>query len=411
MFAKIQKRLVIEIGHYRALSEDVRRLLISYYLYLIAYPLFAVFTNAYLWRTGEDLRLLVIYNLFYCVGLPFGFYLNGFLLRWFHTLRLYAVGAFLEGLAGVLIVVFPAITSSTLVMYGLIAGFGAGLFWGNKNYLSLLLTKGSNRLYYNSLESAGDMIINMIVPAVAGVVISTSFVGSWYNTDTAYRILMFIALFLVGLAGYVVQSSAIKDIDREPVLLRHPGVVWRWVRIFNLLANIVVGAEFVIPSVLILVLVGHEGTLGLVNSVTAVLSALILYILGRKGEIKNIWNVYLIASIFFLISGAILAWQYSAVSVLVYMVASTVGWALRWPPAYSVVMETMDREGTSDGQYALICDNELMFNIGRSLGLGLVMAAVSVSQTTALRFIPLIVGMTSLLALIPLKVLIGRLGK
>ncbi|MBU4210151.1 MFS transporter [Patescibacteria group bacterium] len=411
MFKNIKKRFRLEIKHCLTLSVDVRRLLASYYLYVMAYPLFMLFTNAYLWQQGGDLMQLVIYNLLFCFGLPLGFYVNGLLLRHFHTLKLYALGGVLEALSAVLVVMFPSGTISSLILYGLIAGFGGGLYWANKNYLSLKLTRESNRLYYNSLESVGDMIINMIVPALAGLFIVFGEHTSWYIPTTAYKLLMFLALILVILAGYVVQSSQIKDLDCQALFVKKHLGSWSLVRLYNILSNVLVGVGFVIPSVLVLVLVGKEDALGIVNSVTAALSALCLYILGRIGKTDNNWKVVGVASIVYLFGALLLALFYNPVSVLVYITTSTIGWTFSWSPSYTVIMEAIDRENSDTGQYAYICDNELTFNIGRSIGLCLIVVALSVGQTTALRFVPLITGLIFLSALFPLVKLSNKLFK
>lgn len=408
IFIKLKNRWQKEKAHFKALSPDVRHLLISYYLYLMAYPLFAVFINAYLWRQGEDLNRLLIFNLFYCLGLPLGFYANGLLLKRFHTLKLYWAGGVLEALSGVLIVLIPNNSQYSLIFYGLLSGLGAGLYWGNKNYLSMRLTKGTNRLYYNSMESVGDMMINMIIPAIAGWFIVFGEKVDLYVPETAYKWLMLIGLLLVIISGYIVQSSKIKDINREPLWVRGQSKNWSLVRWYNMLSNIVIGAEFVIPSVLILVLVGKEGVLGLVTSAAAVLSAMCLYILGRKGSVEKAWKTVGLADAIYLGGAVILAIFYSPVSVLLYMAVSTIGWAFRWSPSYAVIMEAMDQENTESGQYAYVCDNELTFNIGRTLGLTLIFVVATMGQEMALRYVPLILGITSFLALIPLVKLSKR---
>lgn len=411
MLAMIKRRLNIEIGHYRALSSDVRHLLISYYLYLMAYPLFAVFTNAYLWRQGQDVNKLIIYNLLYCVGLPLGFYANGLLLRYFHALKLYALGGIIEALVAVLIVMFPVDTIFSLVVYGLLAGVGSGLFWGNKNYLSLRLTKGSNRLYYNTLESVGDTVINMIIPALAGIFIMYGGRVGWYLPDTAYKILMFISLILVTCAGLIVQSSNIKDLKHESLFVYHHQDTWNFVRLYNILSNVVTGVEYIIPSVLVLTLVGKEDALGIISSITAIISALSLYSIGRLGKIEISWKVVRLGSYIFLLGAIFLAIFYSPGAVIFYMAVVTLSYSFRWSPSYTVVMEAMDKEGHNDGQYAYICDNELTFNLGRSLGICLVFVFMNINQTTALRFVPILAGVATLLSIIPLKKLSQQLFK
>lgn len=402
MFVKLKTRLGKELAHYYHLGGDVRRLLISYYLYLAAYPLFGVFVSAYLWQAGETLGSLVIYNLLYCVGLPLGFYLNGYLLRHFHTLRLYALGAVIQGLSGILVVFFSTTSLTGLAAYGLIYGVGAGLYWGNKNYLSQRLTRGSNRLYYNSLESSGDMLINIFMPVLAGTLITFGSHFNLYLTETGYRLGMGLGLILTIISGLIVQSSQIQDLAHEKVLVKTKSTRWNQVRLYNFLFNIAVGAEFVIPGVLILALVGNEGTLGIVSSATAALSAITLYLLGRKGEVKNIWRFVALGSFIYLSSTLLLSFGLNLVSILVYQAASTIGWAFRWSPGYTLTMEIMDQEDGTH-QYAYVCDNELFFNLGRVVGLLIILAVASRSQVAAMQFVPLIVGVTGLFALIPLK--------
>lgn len=408
MFAKIISRVNIELSHYRALREDSRRLLISYYLYLSAYPLFGIFTNAYLWQTGENLLSLVIFNLLYCLGLPLGFYLNGILLQHFHALRMYGVGVVLQGLSGILVVFFPASTPITLALYGAIYGVGGGLYWGNKSYLTQKITRGTNRLYYLTLESSGDMLINIFMPAVAGGIISLGTHFNLYNLEIGYRLAMGLGLILTLISGLIVQGSSLQDIDHEHMFIKKKSSRWNSVRLYNYFFNLIVGVEFIIPSVLVLALVGNEGTLGLVSSITAGLSALTLYILGRKGNLAHIWRIVALGFFIYLTSGILLATGLSLITVLIYEAASTIGWALRWSPGYTITMEIMDREDDHH-QYAYICDNEVFFNLGRITGISLIVILSLINQEFALRFIPLLVGAVGALALFPLNKMVQSL--
>src|SRR3989344_5305608 len=137
MFGLISHRLHTEWGHFQALSVDVRRLLLSYAFYLASYPLIATFVNAYLWRISGDLWSIVIYNSGWVFGLPVGFYLNGLILRKIHILRLYLIGAIVQGITICLVVFIPTHTAASILILGLLYGFGAGLYWATKNYLSL----------------------------------------------------------------------------------------------------------------------------------------------------------------------------------------------------------------------------------------------------------------------------------
>lgn len=387
---------------------DARRLLLSYYLFLIAYPLFDIFINAFIWRQGNDLRQLVYYNIANCLGILICFFLNGLLLRRFHTLRLYTAGLFLQALSALLVVFSSGASGLSQWIYGFLAGVGGGFFWANKNYLSLILSRGSNRLYYNSLENSVLLLLKISVPLLAGFIIAFGSRVGLYSTTIAYRLLMSLGMLAIFVSSYIINRSHISDVQHEHLFIKNVTRRWQSVRLYNFLYNIISGAEFIIPTVLILTVLGQEEVLGLVTSATATLSAISLYVLGRKGGIQHVWRTVALGNTLYLLSVIILALFFGPAAVLIYMSGVTIGKSLRFSPAYSVTMEIMERE-SQDGQYAYICDNEISFNTGRVLGLCLILFFASYSQFLTLRYLPLLLGAVAIFSLVPLRRMIKSL--
>lgn len=408
MFAKLKFRLSKELSHYHALTVDARRLLLSYYLFLLAYPLFEIFINAFIWRQDQNIHQLVYYNIANCLGIVTCFYINGLLLRRFHTTRLYIVGLFLQALSSLMIVFTSKAMGSSLWIYGFLTGMGGGFFWANKNYLSLILSRGSNRLYYNSLESSVMLIIRIVIPLLAGFIISFGSKSGFYPPILAYQLLMVLGVIALIVSSYIINKSTIADIKHEPLLIKRVTRRWNFVRGYIFLFNVIYGAEYVIPTVLVLTLLGQEGTLGLITSATAALSAASLYILGRKGDISHVFKTVAAGNIIYAFSVIFLGIFFSPLTALIYLAGMTIGKALRFSPAYTVVMEIMEKE-SKDGQYAYICDNEISFNSGRILGLCLILLFSLYGQDLALRFIPIVLGFVAMLSLVPLKSMIHSL--
>lgn len=394
MIEEIVARCSIEVGHFRQLTDDMRRMLLSYGFYLASYPLIATFMNAYLWRSGGSIWAIVFYNLGWIIGLPLGFYVNGNLLRRFHILRLYFTGALLQAIIPCLVVFFPVTALVGILGYGLLYGIGSGLFWGNKSFLDMQITRGTNRLYYNSIGTIIDLIANVIIPAAAGW--SIVFLNAVYSPESfiAYKAVMIFSFFLLLLSGLVVQGTAVQTIHISDIILRKPPAAWRYIRMFNILHNVQVGVTIIVPNVVVLILVGGEGILGTVQAATAILSSLALYFIGRKSTIGSAWKLIAVGSVVFFLGTAALAGIFSWVGALAYSIVITIAWAFQWPAASSVTMELLDHaEPNPEKQYAYISDNELYYNVGRALGMSIVvLSAIFFSQNAALRWSPVIVG-------------------
>ena len=116
-----------------------------------------------------------------------------------------------------------------------------------------------------------------------------------------------------------------------------------------------------------------------------------------------IWLVVLGADLLLVVGGLGLAIFFRSWSVVLYSALSTMAWALSWSPGYTLVMEVMDKEDKKkQGQYALVCDNEVFFNLGRIVGLLILVGVWSLGGSLGLRYSILIVAFLQLLAVFPI---------
>ncbi len=409
MYQSIVSRLAIEKQHFDDLGGVVKHLLASYSLYLISYPILGVFINAYFWRQTSDITLIAAYNFGFFIALPLGFYFNGLLLKRINILKLYWLGMILQGVAAFLVIFLPTTSFDQVLLYGLIYGVGSGLFWGNKNYISLKLTKGHNRLYYNNFESVLEIGSNILSPLIMGWFIVLGEYAGLYTVDTAYKLLMVGALILLTIGGYLLQSADIYSEQIDHVTVLHPSRRWNLNRVINVIYQSLSGINFIIPNILVLMFVGEEGILGTVESVAAIIASIMLYVVGRKSRPHHSLKIVGVASLVFLLGTVLYNFTYGHLGSLVYTVTVALTGAVAFNAIYTITMELMDQEKdakTVTNQYALIFDNELFFNLGRVGGMLFFFAVTKYSsQEIALRFVPVVIGLLQFALLVPL----GRL--
>lgn len=148
------QRFNTELRFFTSLPQNLRDIILSFGLYVFGSVVIGVFVNTYLWREFDGLLPLLAFNFGNFIALPITFYLNGYLLGFFHIKKLYAMGAVLSGLVPLGLTLISVTELLSLAMAGFTLGIGGGLYWSNKNVLSLIVSKGSNRVYYHSIEQS-----------------------------------------------------------------------------------------------------------------------------------------------------------------------------------------------------------------------------------------------------------------
>jgi len=248
------------------------------------------------------------------------------------------------------------------------------------------------------MEQIVDLIANIAIPAVAGWFIVLSNASGFLIPASAYKIIMVAGFIFLFFSGAVVLSLKIKKISIQGMIIKKPSRSWKMMRFFNVIYNTQTGLNFIISSVLILVLIGNEGVLGTLQAAAAGLSAIILYIIGRKILIKNSWKMVGFGSLIFFIGAGILAGTFTWIGVLIYEIIITVAWAFQWSSSYSVAMDLTDHEENNpEAQYAYICDNELYYNIGRGTGIVIIVLIIFLAtEKIALQWAPFIVALIQL---------------
>lgn len=398
------EKLFSEYNHFKTYPFNMRTLLVTNMLYAFVLPVVELFVGTYIMRNSSELAYVIGYQLAVYTGIPLTFLINGFLLRVVPIKYLYSFGMLLSGISMAVMMSLKNLELSGIILAGLIMGLSYGFFWANRDLLALNSTNDDNRNYYYGLESFFNTIGSVVVPFAIGCFLGASESHNWFsgNINTSYKIVTLAVFVLTISASVVICRGVFKNPAKESFLHLRFDKMWNRMMRLAFLKGIAQGYIVMAPSMLIMTLVGNEDTLGTVQSVSAIVTAFILYLLGRFTAPKD--RVWIFASglTLFAFGGLVNAVMYSAAGVLVFMLCLVLGRPLMDLGYFPIQLRVIDYVSNKEkrGSYTYILTHEVGLYIGRFFGCGLFIAmTMFVSDTFALRYALLIIGVIQLLSI------------
>ena len=383
----------------------MRTLLITNMLYAFVLPVVELFVGTYIMRNSSELAYVIGYQLAVYTGIPLTFLINGFLLRVIPIKYLYSFGMLLSGISMAVMMSLKTLGLGGIITAGLIMGLSYGFFWANRDLLALNSTDDGNRNYYYGLESFFNTIGSVVVPFAVGCFLGASEDHGWFsgNLNSAYRIVTLAVFLLTISSSMVICRGSFSNPGKDRFIFFHFDRIWKKMMHLAFLKGIAQGYIVMAPSMLIMTLVGNEGDLGTVQSISAIITAFILYILGRFTLPKDrIW-IFSSGLLLFALGGVVNSIMYSATGVLIFMLCLVLGRPLMdlgyFPIQLRVIDYVSQKEGR--GSYSYILVHEFGLYAGRSFGCGLFIAMTLIfSDTFALRYALLVIGCLQLLSIV-----------
>src|SRR5260221_10891885 len=244
----IAKLLQKEKKHFDLLHSQTQHLLISFFLYALINPLFTLFINAFLWREVQSFVIVALYNLVMFGVVPFGFYLNGHLLKKYTTNKLYLFGLLLEAVATALLIFLTHITLLTVIIFGILQGLAISIYWANRNLLTLQTTKSDNRIYFSGIEITSSTITSIVIPFLIGNFITFGTAIGLYTPLIAYKILAVIMLVISAFIGVHILGMESTKQSFTSMLLHSPSKRWKKFRWYEVCAGFFSGTTSFIPT-------------------------------------------------------------------------------------------------------------------------------------------------------------------
>jgi len=396
-------RLLKEYRLFLSYPWNMRVLLVTNLIYALVMPVIELFVGAYVMRNSNDVRMVVTYQLAVYTGIPFTFFINGWLLQYVSIPRLYSAGMLLSGVSMTLMMSLGKLSLMGIGAAGLVMGMSFGLYWANRDFLALSTTDDSNRNYYYGLETFFSTNIGIVVPFTIGAFIAATARNGWFGGDVnrAYQLVTGVVFALTVLASIVVHRGQFKNPPKTPFVYFRYHWLWNRMQIMAVLKGLGAGYIVTAPAMLIMRLVGQEGTIGIIQSAGGVLSAVLLYIIGRVTKPSHRGDILAVGMILFALGALPNAFLFNSTGVLIFMACMLLARPLQDIAYFTIQMRVIDTVSKIEkrNEFAYIVNQEFGYYIGRFSGcMMFILLATYVSDTFALRYALAIVGAIQIIA-------------
>lgn len=403
-------KLLNEFRVFASYPRDMRVLLITNAIYSLVMPVIELFIGAYVMRNSQDVKLVVAYQLAVYTGIPITFLVNGWLLKHIPIRQLYVLGMLMSGVSMTVMMSLGHLTLGGLIAAGILMGMSFGFYWSNRDFLALSSTNDANRNYYYGFETFCATNSSIAVPFVVGAFIAAVADHHWLGgADSAYQIVTGVVFLLAILASAVILRGNFENPPKTRFIYFRYDPLWYKMLLLAILKGIVAGYIVTAPAMLIMKLVGGEGTLGTILSLGGILSAILLYIVGRTTTPAHRVAIIAVGAVLFAAATIPNAVLFDKTGVYLFMGLMLIARPLQDIAYFTIQMLVIDTvaELEKRNKYAYIFNQEFGFFLGRLLGCGFfILLAWKVSDTFALRYALLFIGAIQLLSIVIAKTLI-----
>ncbi len=398
------QNLTREITFFKSHPLGMRTLLLTNLIYGLVIPIIELFVGAYIMRNSSDISLVVIFQLAVYTGIPTTFMINGFLLNHVPISRLYSLGMLLSGVSMAAMMSLNQLDTIGVFFAGLIMGLSYGFFWANRDFLALNTTKDSNRNYYYGIETFFYTMTGIVVPLTVGAFIASTQKNGWFdnNVNFAYYIVTGCVFVMTAVASVLVHRGQFQNPKKSRFLFFNFDRLWNKMLGMAALKGVAQGYIVTAPTMLVLRLVGKEGSLGAIQSVVALLSAILLYFLGRWAKPQHRLAIYAAGLSLFVLGAFFKAALFSATGVILFGVCLAFARPLLDIAYFPIQLKVIDYVAAKEkrNEFTYIFNHELGLYIGRLFGCGLfIVLARYVSEYVALRYALLVIAVVHFLGI------------
>lgn len=400
----MKNKLLGEYRFFQSMPKPMRLLLITNMIYAFVLPVVDIFVGAYIMRISDDPLLVAIYQLCVYSGIPITFLINGYMLNKFSIARLYSFGMLLSGVSMIFLMSLRVVDTSGVAIAGLLMGGSFGFFWANRDFLALDTTNDNNRNYYYGVETFFYTITGIIVPVTIGWFIVRSAAMGWFEGRIAgaYQAITVLVFILTILSSYVIHLGKFRNPSQKKFVFFKFDKLWNKMLVLSGLKGLVQGFIVTAPAILILRLVGDESALGAVQSIGGVITALLLYVLGRIAKPQHRLVVFSAGLIIFFIGSLTNVILFSSTGVIVFILCLIMFRPLHDIAYFPIQLKVIDKLSVKENrsEFAYIFNHEFGLYAGRFIGLMLFIGmAQFISESFALKYSLLIVAALQLISI------------
>jgi len=332
--------------------------------------------------------------------------LNGFLLKYFKANWLYSFGIILSALALMAMMSVQNIGIVQLGIAGFVLGASTGFFWTNRYLLTLNSTNDANRNYFFGLESFFFSFWNIVVPLCVGVFLGSldgkTLFGHEMDANKGYQVITVVALAIAICACIALSKGNFANPVQKKFIYFHYHSLWKKFLTLAGLKGMVQGFLVTAPAILIMRLVGDEGSLGLIQGIGGGVTAILVYVLGRVTKPQHRMRIFGFGLVVFFIGALVNGILFSAIGAIIFVLCKVLFQPLHDLAYFPTMMKTIDAVSAIENrnEYTYIMSHEIGLFIGRASGMILFIAiAYLASETFALKYVLIIVAGLQMLSL------------
>ncbi len=190
--------------------------------------------------------------------------------------------------------------------------------------------------------------------------------------------------------GSLIKKIRIKTPVVSNIVLQNGTHQWNCARGITGLLGLLTGMSMFLPIIIVLNYVGKEDALGLVQSVSAIISGVVMYSIARSLNTKYRVRVIAASVVLFLLATVSLAFYFNPTGIFIFIAFLTLAQQLLFAETNSVILDLVDRENVNqDNKYMYIFDLEMVLNIGRVISILIFVAYVKTfSVAFAMQYTP-----------------------
>ena len=399
------QRFLHEVELFKSKPLNMRVLLLTNLIYAAVMPIMGIFNSVYVMRnSGNNVKYVAIYQLSTYVAIPLAFWINGLLLNHVRIERLFSLGMLLSALSMTVMLMLKQLTIPGLACAGFLMSFSSGFYWANRDFLALASTSDTTRSYYYGIDQFFGANIGILTPFLVGCFIANVAKYHSFNlsVNQAYYILVVVVFILVTGASLMIHQGDFKNPKKTKFVYFRFHRQWKWMQLLTIVRGMAQGYMALVPTLLILTLIGNEGAVGRISSVGGILSAVALYILGRTTGPRHRLLIYSVAVIAFAIGALTNSLLYSAIGVLIFIACQALSGPLQEIAYFGTLLLLIDVTSYLEkrNEYAYIFNLEFSYLIGRSAGLiFFLVLAENINNVFALRYALAIVAVIQLVGI------------
>jgi YQGE family putative transporter len=289
---------------------------------------------------------------------------------------------------------------------GFTLGAATGFFWTNRYLLTLTATNDSNRNYFFGIESFFFSLWSIAVPlgvgAFLGTIESIELFGYAPDIRTGYQIITVITLAAAVGACVALSKGKFENPKQKRFFYLRFHKLWNKLLALAGLKGMVQGFLVTAPAILVMKLVGNEGSLGLMQGIAGGITAILVYTLGRVAKPEHRMKIFGFGLLAFFAGTLFNGVLFSAAGVIIFVLCKVAFQPLHDLAYFPTMMKAIDAVSAIEkrNEYAYILSHEVGLFVGRAVGMLLfIWLAHFVSETFALKYALIIVGGIQLLSL------------